>query len=503
MSAPPIPGLAPIANSLQQSVQIPQQHQQPAAPVNLDPAAAAREAAKAKAIAAGVVFKAFPDQVAQWPANKKIVGVFNHKGGVGKSTSTVSIGWRLAANGYRVLLVDADPQCNLTGFLVDPGYDLIPEAQQPDDDPLVRFYANYPHANIRSALAPLLGSNELKDSLGIPGGSDLLTEVFQVSQRNLLLPIDPTTGRPFGPFTTPPDSLFLLAGHLLLHEYEDAILAATINPNASAQAPDAPGVFYHLLQSLIARHGFDYVLVDMSPSAWVVNRLIVSSVHHLVVPCSCDFFSHMAVRSLARMLLEWDTWKEGLRTRQRPYPVRYRLPEHKPVFLGHTFQLFGVYDNQIVAAFARWITRINLSIRDELIPALERRGMALTPQSLEAPLALIRNTQSAGAAANKVHCPVWMLNSDLLRRGGTNSIPQSIVIRDDLIVQFNSMAQAMTTRWAALAALEQQHIQRAQYACHYLQSFNLDVSHAAFPTTAAMIQQANTLHIALLGGPLP
>ncbi len=44
----------------------------------------------------------------------KITAIINYKGGVGKTTSTVNIGAGLARQGRRVLLVDTDPQANLT-----------------------------------------------------------------------------------------------------------------------------------------------------------------------------------------------------------------------------------------------------------------------------------------------------------------------------------------------------------------------------------------------------
>ena len=47
----------------------------------------------------------------------KILSFANHKGGVAKSTSTANIGAALAQNGQRVLLIDLDPQANLSlGF---------------------------------------------------------------------------------------------------------------------------------------------------------------------------------------------------------------------------------------------------------------------------------------------------------------------------------------------------------------------------------------------------
>ncbi|MFP3813191.1 ParA family protein, partial [Bacillus sp. SIMBA_005] len=53
----------------------------------------------------------------------KIISVFNHKGGVSKTTTTYNIGWKPADKGYKVLLVDGDPQCNLTGLLLKEDFE--------------------------------------------------------------------------------------------------------------------------------------------------------------------------------------------------------------------------------------------------------------------------------------------------------------------------------------------------------------------------------------------
>lgn len=49
---------------------------------------------------------------------QKIITLSNYKGGVGKSTSTASIGACLALKGYKVLLIDLDGQSNLTLYFV-------------------------------------------------------------------------------------------------------------------------------------------------------------------------------------------------------------------------------------------------------------------------------------------------------------------------------------------------------------------------------------------------
>ena len=76
--------------------------------------------------------------------NYRTIAFFSHKGGVSKTTTTYNLGWALANAGKRVLMIDGDPQCNLTGMTLSLG----------GQEDFEKLYESDNRANLYDALRP-------------------------------------------------------------------------------------------------------------------------------------------------------------------------------------------------------------------------------------------------------------------------------------------------------------------------------------------------------------
>jgi cellulose biosynthesis protein BcsQ len=273
-------------------------------------------------------------------AMSKTIALFNHKGGVSKTTTTFNLGWMLAEMGKRVVLVDTDPQCNLTGLILGEELD--------------SFYTEHPEDNIHAALAP----------------------AFLSQPRELTAPPCREIGGRAG--------LFLLPGHVNLSEYEVTLGIAQELSGTIQALKNLPGAFSYLIAKITERYSADYILVDMSPSLGSLNQNILMSSDGFLVPTSPDYFSLMAIDSLCSILPRWSEWakraylSDPLRTAAYPF----RSPNLK--FYGTIVQKYRPRLGAATTGFQSWIDKINDAVKDKLFQRLSLHQLTLSAEAYQA-----------------------------------------------------------------------------------------------------------------------
>lgn len=262
----------------------------------------------------------------------KKITIFNHKGGVSKTTTTFNLGWMLAKKGKNVLLVDADSQCNLSLYAI--GQNEYEKSLEGDNK-----------NNIKDSLEPAF---KAKPKL-IEG-----VECIKVKKNA---------------------NLFLLPGHLDLTEYEVSLGVSFQLSNALGTLKNLPGSFNYMIEKTAEKYNIEYVLIDMNPSLSAINQDLFISSDFFLVPTSPDIFSYMAVRSLARILPQWEKW--GKSARPIFQDAEYPLPNNTPKFLGYTINDFNLSSGLPSSSFMSIMDKISECVVEELVPNLECEGMLL------------------------------------------------------------------------------------------------------------------------------
>lgn len=203
----------------------------------------------------------------------KIISISNHKGGVGKTTSVLNIGHGLARKGKDVLLIDLDPQGNLSqSLLVNYGADWIKQ---------------------KDVYLSLIGKNKELEPL----------ELIWNHDEHIHMHSDPEYGGPINPRT-------------YKHSHNQGrlhLVCSTINlSGAELELSGEAGREYilsELLQQLFKRtkkeglqYGYrftyDYVLIDTPPSIGLLTINSLTASDYVVVPVQAQFLAVMGLQKL-------------------------------------------------------------------------------------------------------------------------------------------------------------------------------------------------------------
>ena len=307
----------------------------------------------------------------------KIINLFNHKGGVSKTTTVFNLAWMLGTMGKKVIVADFDPQCNLTGMVL--GYKGVED--------LEGTYKESPANNIKDALSPAFESKPRQiagaECIAVPGN----------------------------------DNLLLLPGHIGLAEYETTLGIAQELSGSLLALRNLPG-------SIRFKYNADYLIVDMSPSLGPINQNLLMTCHHFIVPLHPDYFSAMALSSLSRVLPRWKAWADTARGIEVLKTADYPFPEPNATFIGAVIQKYRPRSGAASKAFQHWIDQLVTGLKDQLVPELVKAKL-MNVEDFRAragidpwqPIMEVADFNSLIALSQEHQMPVYALTPEIVGRG--------------------------------------------------------------------------------------
>ena len=267
----------------------------------------------------------------------KRLALYNHKGGVGKTTLAVNIAITLAGQGHRVLVVDSDPQCNLTAQLVEASVvdDLLDRSDHADGQTLW------------SAVKPIVeGAGGLK----------------------MIQPLERREG------------LFLLPGDIRLSEFENELNQYWTE--CFQQRPRGfrgTAALSDLVSSVCVANKIDIVFYDVGPNIGPLNRAIILDCDGFIIPVACDLFSVRALKTLGHSLA---TWIEAWETVSELAPANVSVLPGHPSFLGYIPQRFRTYGGDVASSYTRWFGRLEKEVANSIVTRLRQIDPSLAIGSL-------------------------------------------------------------------------------------------------------------------------
>lgn len=328
----------------------------------------------------------------------QVLTFFNNKGGVGKTSLVFHLAWMLTELGKRVVVVDLDPQANLTSAFL-PEEDL--EALWDDNG---RVGGN---GTIFQCLRPLTEVGDILDAqtqkiasglhlvpgdLALAGFEDFLSQEWPQSLRSAAL---------YRPFR-------ILTG------------------------------FWQVAQRAAAQHSADLILFDVGPNLGAINRSALIASDHVVVPLAADLFSLQGLRNLGPTLARWRT--DWSRRRANWAEPAFALPEGSMQPLGYVLMQHSERLARPVRAYQKWAERIPATYQQQFGGmATVREGDPDDPNCL----ARLKHFRSLVPLAQEVRKPIFKLTP------ADGALGSHSYAAKDAYGDFKRLAEAILARMSA------------------------------------------------------
>ena len=290
---------------------------------------------------------------------------YSHKGGVGKTTLSANVAFALGRLGKRVLILDTDPQCNLTSYLL------------PDET-----------------------VDQLLQESDSANGKTLWSAVR---------PVHNLEGPPHVPVPFVANGVYILPGDIRLSEFEQSLgdyWADCFKRRLGAIR--ALGTFSSIIDDVAQAFDIDIVLYDTGPNIGPLNRAILLDCDAFVVPVACDLFSERALSTLGQAVKNWAIdWA----TIKSIVPEDTLMMQGTPAFVGYVPQNFRTYGQTMAKAPSVYLKRIERRIYRDLVQVLHAINPDMAPfPSTQSKLGQVKTFGRLVQQAQEEGVPIFEVN---------------------------------------------------------------------------------------------
>lgn len=298
-----------------------------------------------------------------------ILTFFNNKGGVGKTSLIYHLAWMFASLHKKVVIVDLDPQANLTAaFLEEERIETIWNEQGNG-------------STVYTCINPLAGVGDIRE----PRLQSITTD------------------------------LYLLPGDVKLSSYEEElsdVWPKSMDDKNLYRPLRILSSFWQVMQLAATNVQADIILVDIGPNLGAINRSVLISTDYVAIPLGADLFSLQGLKNLGPTLRSWkNLWQKRLGNwndnSEKSNYKDFELPQGKMKPIGYLCQQYSVRLDRPVRAYVKWVNRIPSVYRQSVLD--ENNSQNVKQENDPYCLATIKHYRSLIPMAQEYRKPIFNL----------------------------------------------------------------------------------------------
>lgn len=244
----------------------------------------------------------------------KVISIINYKGGVGKTTLTSNLSAELANRGFKVLMIDLDPQTSLTFSFIQPDVWIKDYA---DDFTIKNWFKQSKKKKINF--------------------KDLIIELPNFKNLN--------------------GELHLISSHLELINIDLELATNLSGANLNQAKQNFLKVHRTLLKGIEQLNDYyDFVIIDCPPNFNIVTKNAIVASDSILIPAKPDYLSTLGIDYLIRSVnILINDYNEYCSILDKDDDEEYH--EIYPKILGVLFTMVQFYGGQPISAIRQYINQ--------------------------------------------------------------------------------------------------------------------------------------------------